>query len=91
MTGRCPSCASADPCRCVPLPPEFREIGFSGLFHTVTRLEPGAYAALAGRVPCLIGGDRWVLASVDEASQTGVVVRKDDIAIVEALTTPRPR
>jgi hypothetical protein len=74
----------------VKLPEEFRRIGFSGLFHTATDLSPGAYAAFKDRVPCLVGGDKWVLASVDEASGTGVLVRKDSAAIVEALTSPGP-
>lgn len=85
---RCPACASAGGCGCVILPEEFRGIGFSGLFHTTTDLRPGAFAAFRDRVPCLVSGDRWVLASVDEATMTGVLVRKDAIAIMEALTRP---
>lgn len=87
---RCPACASAGPCDCVKLPEEFRRIGFSGLFSTTTGLGEGAYEAYRDRVPCLVGGDRWVLASVDEASGTGVLVRKDSIAIVEAFVRPGP-
>lgn len=85
---RCAACASAGPCDCVKLPEEFRQIGFSGLFSASTSLGPGAYEMYRDRVPCLVGGDRWVLASVDEVSGTGILVRKDEIAIVEALTRP---
>lgn len=85
---RCPACASPGGCDCVILPEEFRQIGFSGLFHVTTDLDDGAYAEFRDRVPCLVGGDRWVLASVDEATMTGVLVRKDSIAIVEAFVRP---
>jgi hypothetical protein len=68
------------------LPETFRQIGFSGLFHVTTQLEPGTYDAFRDRVPCLTAGDRWVLASVDQETMTGVLVRKDSIAVMEALT-----
>ncbi len=66
---------------------------FVGMTHravrlAVTDLEPGAYDAFKDRVPCLIGDDRWVLVSVDRAAMTGVVVRKDSIAIVETFVRP---
>jgi hypothetical protein len=85
---RCPACASAGGCGCVMLPEYFRQLGFSGLFHTTTTLGPGTYETYKDRAPCLISGDRWVLASVSEVPAVGVVVRRDSDAIVEAFTRP---
>jgi hypothetical protein len=70
------------------LPEEFRQIGFSGLFNAPTTLDAEACAAFRGRVPGLVGGDRWVLASIDEKGGAGVLVRKDAFAITDVLFPP---
>lgn len=72
------------------VPESFVQIGFSGLFHTTCQFSDSNSATLTkwqAKAPCLVHGDTWLLLRINEAG-LGVLVRRDDCAVVEALTHP---
>lgn len=77
----------------VEVPEDFRRIGFSGLFWLEVpmaddgEMNPDLVAKLPQFAPH--SGDKWILLSHDAATRTSIIVRRDDVALVEAFTTPR--
>lgn len=82
----CPACASAPGCGCLPMPAEWRRLGFSGLFHTTARCDQvTADAWRAKGLPHLLPGDGWAIHSF-AGNTTARLVRHDSHAVVEAFT-----
>jgi hypothetical protein len=68
----------------VEVPPEYRDIGFSGEFWLDAATDT---PLLWGRmVPCLLGNSGWMALRVND-DNTVTVVRKDNAAIWEAFTS----
>lgn len=96
----------ADPASTVPVPDDFKAIGYSGLFWMETPVRrdsgspdepdgspesPDEIEAMAARAPFLARNPGWIVLAVDVEAASALLVRRDDSAVVEALTGKRPR
>jgi hypothetical protein len=70
------------------VPPTWQALGYTGLFRTVTRLEPGTAQMWRDRAPCQLATPGWLLLEVldDEHAE---LVRRDGAAIVDVCCTRR--
>ena len=74
---------------CEPVPDEFRELGWTGLFTTEASATPEVLDIWEPKMPCLIRGN-WMALRANRDRGTITLVRNDADAVVEAFTG-RPR
>jgi hypothetical protein len=70
----------------IDVPRQIVALGFSGRFHTLCRFpSEQAQKELTDAAPCLLNGPGWLLLRVTEDG-LGVLVRRDDCAVIENVT-----